>query len=497
MRFSSWALAAVVFTACGPLEVEEGEADQLISSRRDGIVGGHVTWGYPQVYSILMEFADGSAGTCSSTLVGRRTLLTASHCVRSDDKRSSARYVDATNATVRNDNQTIPATAWIAHPMWLTASETDESNVDIALVQLEREPYVRPLQWNQEMLDLSWRTRLVEATGYGVESAQSNNSGTKRTIVIPIVSVASATLVTGTNVPLSGTCFGDSGGPIFATFPDGQKRVVGVNSKTRMAECGPGTSTRPDANNQWVTDNVALYEAASCMADHECQTVGCATPDPDCLCLADGMCNAACNAPGTSDPDCPSSCGRDGVCAAVPCGGLGDFDCSPVSQPCGRDAHCNSRMCRDSPQHPEPYCTMACDATTPCVNGLECNAGVCRFPILPTAGLGEVCTVNGTLCDGLDLVCVTVTSQGAQPTCRQRCLEADDCGKGKACVATTDTASGKACAPIVQLAAGKEVTLSPAGCSAVPSLFVLLALAPLSRRRRTKAPWGDGVGGSA
>ncbi|MBL8914069.1 MAG: trypsin-like serine protease [Archangium sp.] len=494
MRIASWALAAaLVFTACGPVD-ETDEADQLvryptsspqgalIKARRDGIVGGRVTWGYPQVFSILMEMADGSAGTCTSTLVGRRTLLTASHCVRSDDKRTSARYVDATNATVRRDNQTIRATAWIAHPDWLTATEADESNVDIALVQLEREPFVRPLQWNQEMLDLSWRTRLVEATGYGVESAQSNNSGTKRTIVIPIVSVASSTLVTGTNVPLSGTCFGDSGGPIFATFPDGQKRVIGVNSKTRMAECGPGTSTRPDANNQWVTDNVALYEAASCMADHECQTTGCATPDPDCLCLADGMCNAACNAPGTSDPDCPSSCAQDGVCAAVPCGLLGDFDCSPVSQPCGRDAHCNSRMCRESPQHPEPYCTMACDTNTPCINGLECNAGVCRFPILPTAAAGEVCTAN-SLCDGLDLVCVTIPSQGAEPTCRTRCLEADDCGKGKACVATTDSAI-KACAPVVQLPAGKEVTLTPAACSVAPSLFALLALVPLMRRRR-------------
>lgn len=480
MRFASWVVPAALFLAAcgGPLD--EVELEPEVATRRDGIVGGHVTWGYPQVFSILMEMADGSAGTCSSTLVGRRTLLTASHCVRSDDKRSSARYVDATNATVRRDSQTLVASAWLAHPQWLTASEADESNVDVALVQLEKEPFVRPLQWNKEMLDLSWRTRLVEATGYGVESSTSNNAGTKRTIVIPIQSVASATLVTGTNVPLSGTCFGDSGGPIFATFPDGQKRVIGVNSKTRMSECGPGTSTRVDANDQWVSDNVATYEAASCMVDHECQTVGCASPDPDCDCVADGMCSPSCTAPGAVDPDCAGACGRDGVCAAVSCS-FPDFDCAPVGQPCGRDAHCASRLCRDSPQHPEPYCTQACGPSMACPNGLECNAGTCRYPILPTAALGETCTVNGTLCDGLDLVCVVVATQGTTPTCRQRCLEADDCGKGKACVQDTD--GNKACAPIVQVPRGTEVEL-PAGCSSAPGLFALLAILPLWRRRK-------------
>ena len=66
-----------------------------------------------------MEMPDGSAGTCSSTLVGRRTLLTAAHCIKTEDKTGSATtYVDATNATVRRPGvNNIEAALWQANPV--------------------------------------------------------------------------------------------------------------------------------------------------------------------------------------------------------------------------------------------------------------------------------------------------------------------------------------------------------------------------------------------
>ncbi|MFT3712464.1 MAG: trypsin-like serine protease [Archangium sp.] len=480
MRSQPWVLTAaalVMLMSCG-VPLDEDETAPQIGVRRDGIVGGHVSWGYPQVFSLFMAFNDGSAGTCTSTLVGRRTLLTASHCVRNDTKRLGATYVDATNATdARRRSGKILASQWVANPLWISASDTDESNFDVAMVQLEREPFVRPITWNTDMLDLSWRGRTVEATGYGVQSTTGSDSDIKHNITIPIQSVASATLVTGTNVPLAGTCFGDSGGPILANFADG-KRVIGVNSKTRMAECGPGTSTRPDANDAFIRATFEQYETASCLADQRCQTVGCATPDPDCACVDDGVCSTACVAPG-SDPDCASACGRDGVCAAVSCS-FPDFDCALLGAPCGRDAHCASRVCRDSPQHPEPYCTQTCDTSTPCPTGFECNAGVCRYPILPTAAIGEACTATGTLCEGTEAVCVVITSQGPDPKCRQRCFENDDCGRGMACV--LDATGDKACGAIITAPRGDVVTL-PAGCSSAPALLGALALLLLRRRR--------------
>jgi len=476
-------LASLSLLACG--RVEDGLDDQAettaVAHRSDAIVGGHVTFGFPRVFSIYMEMPDGSAGTCSSTLVGRRTLLTAAHCIKTEDKTGNATYVDATNATVRRPSvNNIEAALWQANPEYARAAVDAESGVDVALVKLTKEPFVRPMTWNTAPIDNSIRGNKVTATGYGLENGiNTSGAGTKRTIVIPLVSVADRTIVTGTNVPLSGTCFGDSGGPILYTFPDGVTRVIGVNSKLRMTDCGPGTAGRPDVNDAWLRMRFDQYDAPVCGPDNECVTVGCATPDPDCDCVADGQCSAACVAPSV-DPDCAAACAADGVCATVTCA-LADPDCAPIGSNCGRDAHCASRMCRDSAQHPEPYCTQSCSATVACPSNMECDQGTCRFPILPTAGIGEACTPGATLCEGPEAVCTVITTQGTQPTCRQRCLEPDDCGKGFACV--DDTGGKKACAVLVQLPPVGTEELK-AGCSSAPGAVLAVLALVFARRRR-------------
>jgi hypothetical protein len=260
------------------------------------------------------------------------------------------------------------------------------------------------------------------------------------------------------------------------------RRVIGVNSKLRMQDCGPGTAGRADANDAWIRPRFEQYDAPSCTADNECVTVGCTSPDPDCACVADGQCASGCVAP-TSDPDCASACAEDGVCATVACG-TPDPDCARVGNNCGRDAHCASRLCRDSPQHPEPYCTQTCSPTSACPTGLECEAGTCRYPVMPTAAIGEQCTPGTTFCEGVDAVCVAISTQGTAPACRQRCLENDDCGRDASCV--FDSAGNKACAPLVRLPPAGTVEL-PAGCSASGAGMALVALLALLRGKRRAA----------
>jgi len=90
-----------------------------------------------------------------------------------------------------------------------------------------------------------------------------------------------------------------------------------------------------------------------------------------------------------------------------------------------------------------------------------------------------------TFCDGLDAVCVAISTQGPAPACRQRCLENDDCGKDASCV--FDSAGNKACAPLVRLPPAGTVEL-PAGCSSSGAAMTLSAtLLVLLRRRRRAA----------
>ena len=80
-------MAALAFAACGQ-QPEATPEEPLISVESD-IVRGTLENGRNYVMAIRTEFNDGGATFCSSVLFAPRVLLTAAHCIASNNSRAA------------------------------------------------------------------------------------------------------------------------------------------------------------------------------------------------------------------------------------------------------------------------------------------------------------------------------------------------------------------------------------------------------------------------
>jgi len=473
-------LSFVVFlAACGPLELEPPATSA--SSRSDAILSGSLDFGDPEIFAMYMRYPTGGA-LCSSTLIGRRTLLTAAHCVYPEGGKSPViKVTDHISFDFAPASEWITAVKSVYHP----AYDPVQFKNDIAVVVLSKEPPAPLKPWNGESLDAVPLYVPLRVMGYGITNNDLDDSGLKRTGKTRLDATRPDQIDIGkSGANKSGICSGDSGGPTVYTFPDGSERVIGVHS-TSTGSCGNNTDTRVDRYAAQITAWLQTFEGGTCDADHQCQTSGCATPDPDCACLDDGACNPACTGP-LSDPDCAESCAADGVCSNQACASP-DPDCQPLGAHCGYDGHCNSRRCITSPQHDvRPYCSQACGAADACPAGFDCVNGQCEYPVLPTASEGEACTVGGTYCDQPSLRCASWDGD-ATTRCMRTCLAGEGCIGSATCAPSTQDPNYGVCVANVLVAKLRTESLPAApGCTTVPasSALSLLALAFFLRRGR-------------
>ncbi|MEW5743590.1 MAG: trypsin-like serine protease [Myxococcota bacterium] len=465
----------LALAACGP--VEEVSLAEAGDERTDAIVGGTINPGDPNVFMLILQGNNGQGSLCTATLIDRRTLLTAAHCVDPRILGATSLSIVATNAP--NENQITGQNMWQVvetrmHPSWNPATLSS----DIAMALLASAPNVTPKPWNQASVASG---QAVRSVGYGT-IGNDTGSGTKRTVDL-IINQASPTLIFVGNGVNKGICHGDSGGPTFRTFPDGVERVVGVHSFTRTEDCTDGAATRVDAFRNFVQTWLSEKEAATCNRDGRC-VQGCASVDLDCVCGTDGQCTAAC--PDlTQDADC-GDCGANGVCADRSCP-LRDPDCVEEGQACTSPSQCVGRRCVVDPQHTAPYCSKPCASSANCSPGYECDpAGYCRFTQLPAAGVGEICTPGGTFC-GERGVCTG--SFPGETRCRVSCVDATNCPADYTCATGLD--GQKYCLeppkpPILLPRAFVEGKV-PQGCSTGLGLFPALGLLVLLRRRKSLA----------
>jgi uncharacterized protein (TIGR03382 family) len=269
------ALLGILLAGC----VDGGET----STSQRPIVNGEIDHGDPAV--VLLDLG---GAICTGTVISPHVVLTAGHCITSQ--------IDV----------------WFDDGSSISSiEELEHSQIDMGLVALASPAPVTPIPHNRTELDGHF-TETVRIVGFGVTSENGSDSGTKRMGTATLHSVNEPDEMWTTNDP-QGTCYGDSGGPNFMNF--GQGEVVAGVTTTGTSICGEGLdiATRPDRQLPWIDAFVEEHDADACGADGTCMP-GCIPADPDCACADDGACTASCPDPD-DDPDC-EGCGAGDGCRA-------------------------------------------------------------------------------------------------------------------------------------------------------------------------------------
>lgn len=232
-------LVILAFAGCSG-EPLTGEESGVLSTRGDGLVGGHAAAEseYPATVFI---------GNCTATKVGPRHFLTAAHCI--SDPNMENLWVTADN----NAQNLVPLTVSSVniHPQYTNCTAcTGENTIDnwglkpdVALVVVfELTPSIPQAVIDPNPVAIG---SAVTLTGYGCENGVENGvilpTGPSRLKVGDTHTIDPLLLNQAPTIPAGfittfgprmdpsspGLCPGDSGGPVYRTGTD---RVVGVNS---------------------------------------------------------------------------------------------------------------------------------------------------------------------------------------------------------------------------------------------------------------------------
>jgi len=254
----------------------------LVPSAAKPLIGGEETGttSYTNVgaFGIIRDGA--FIEICSGTLIAPNVVLTAGHCTVYFDELEQRGYeiVFTLDPSPSGTSTVYDATAFYTHPDYVDRLNGNskcglygQCTTDVGLVELETAPTgvtpatIAPVGY-VDTLDL--KTQLFNIVGYGVEGFSNANtplgpdSGTRKVGTFEALGQD----VTGDRfLKLSGqhydtaTCFGDSGGPVFANG-----YVVAVVSFGQSWVCASnGYYTRVDTTSveDWITATLTAINA--------------------------------------------------------------------------------------------------------------------------------------------------------------------------------------------------------------------------------------------
>ncbi|MBX3230601.1 MAG: trypsin-like serine protease [Labilithrix sp.] len=300
--------AAIALAAIGCAAEGEREQSEDVATSTDAVVGGAAETGHAYVVGV----GSAARASCSGTVIGKRTVLTAGHCYGFNGSGTKAIYIG--NKTSGADVVKIAVVEAIRHPGYAVVDR--KLTNDIAILKLASDAPMQPAPLFRGTMDNSPRFVGPKLTWVGFGDDVSSTSafgttgfGTKRIARFPI-DVVGAAQVGGTpgtiddtmfwyHVPGLSMCHGDSGGPAFLV-ENGVEHLIGVTSFGDPGCRSDGVQARADAPQiaAFIQPHLDAFEA-------------------DDACRSDGVCNESCNAEGqVVDPDCHEAhAAADGVCS--------------------------------------------------------------------------------------------------------------------------------------------------------------------------------------
>ncbi len=501
----------MVFIGCvdAPVLLEEE-----VGSQDAPIVNGSVDTGHPAVGALH----SGNKAACTATLVGKRTVLTAAHCVSSKDKPYKLYSPIHFYIGKLYYGTKYTAVSATMHPNYAGGNKSD-----LAVLILNKDVTgVTPIPVAKTP---PHKGETIMMIGYGKTGENGLGFGTKRKATNTIKSTTSTTYsMYGSSGSVGNICNGDSGGPSLA-IRGGLERVIGVHS-TKRNYCGWGaTDMRTDSYYSWIYAQAKgdLYDG------------GALDNQPPSLAITSPSAGATVGSNFTVSVSATDNVGVSRVVLYLNAQKLGELTKAPyqfqltqtpwgthtveavahdaagysasvsisllvknsttptppkpkpLGGSCSADNQCGSQMCM-TVSATAGYCTRKCTNNTQCMTGFSCTNNVClkgqnnggnnggnnnggnnggnnnggnnNGGPATKAGYGDSCTAPSSCASGL---CARdMTNQ--QLFCTKMCdinSQTNSCGQGSACM---PAGGGKAVCGLLHDAPA-DFQPSSAGCS--------------------------------
>ncbi|MBK8258879.1 MAG: trypsin-like serine protease [Polyangiaceae bacterium] len=223
-------------------EVIEGEG------KSDSIIGGTATKDSPSV--VLVKSETGNSGSwCTGTVIAKRLVLTAAHCVEDNGPSTKMRVMFGYDESKGTSADYVQVKSWHSDPKYMVTNNIAAGH-DAAVLVLASDALAPAIPINKTALTKSMVGSPVHVVGFGNNNGYAGTgSGLKREIYTTLHSLEQGVM----NVGKSGqtTCQGDSGGPSFMKI-NGQTVVAGITSYGEYGCVSYGSSTRVDLSADWI-----------------------------------------------------------------------------------------------------------------------------------------------------------------------------------------------------------------------------------------------------
>ncbi len=323
LSFTTFALVSACLSlgACSALGTSgpAGEGEE----KNEGIIGGTVDQGDPSV--VLMKAEQGNSGWwCTGTVIAKRLVLTAAHCVEDATPGTKIRVMFGYDESKGKPADYVQVKEWHHDPQYMATNNIAAGHDAAVLILASDSP--APVQLiNHKALTKSMVGQPVHVVGFGNNNGQAGTgSGLKREIHTKLTSLEQGVV----NIGKAGqtTCQGDSGGPSFMNI-DGADVIVGITSFGEYGCVSYGSSTRVDLSAAWIDPFIAANGGVPNKPDG-----GSGGADPG----GDGGSGGA--TPGGDGGSEPGGCTP--VCDGKQCG---DDGCGSVCGTCGAGETCSPK----------------------------------------------------------------------------------------------------------------------------------------------------------